>query len=95
LKKELYFSSNNIKAVSENILKRVKIYSTVRPYSFFPQQSALIVLDMQEYFLNPFSHAFIPSSSAIIENINLIIKLFEEKSSLLFIQNILILKVQD
>ena len=79
MKKELYFCSDNIKAVSENILKKAKISSIVRPYSFFPEQSALIVLDMQEYFLNHNSHAFIPSSSAIIENINLIVKLFEEK----------------
>lgn len=79
MKKELYFCSDNINAISKNILKRAKISSTVRPYSFIPEQSALIVLDMQEYFLNQNSHAFIPSSSAVIENINSIVKLYERK----------------
>lgn len=41
---------------------------------------ALLVTDMQEYFLNPSSHAFIPSAEAIIPNIHRLIHHFEKNS---------------
>lgn len=34
--------------------------------SFAPDKSALVVLDMQKYFLDPTSHAYIPSAPAIV-----------------------------
>jgi bifunctional isochorismate lyase / aryl carrier protein len=40
--------------------------------------SALIVTDMQNYFLSPSSHAFIPSAQAIIPNIIKLINIFRE-----------------
>lgn len=36
---------------------------------FNPNSVALLVIDMQEYFLNPKSHAFIPSAPKILKNI--------------------------
>ena len=47
--------------------------------------SALIVLDMQEYFLNPDSHAFIPASIEIINNINELIKYFIKNGKSVFV----------
>ncbi len=38
--------------------------------------SALIVTDMQNYFLSPGSHSFIPSAGAIVHNINKLIRFF-------------------
>lgn len=44
---------------------------------FNPDASALLVLDMQEVFLNRESHAFIPSAPAIINGINALIDGFQ------------------
>ena len=40
---------------------------------------ALLVLDMQEYFLHPESHAFVPSAPALIPGIQQLIKGFRQK----------------
>jgi len=40
---------------------------------FQPERAALLVLDMQEYFLQANSHAFVPSAQAIVPGINRII----------------------
>lgn len=39
-------------------------------------KSALIVADLQNYFLLPDSHAFIPSAPAILENIRILVEFF-------------------
>lgn len=39
---------------------------------------ALLILDMQNYFLEPSSHAFIPSAPAILDNLNLLIDSFSK-----------------
>lgn len=44
---------------------------------FQPEKAAILILDMQEYFLQPDSHAFIPSAPAIISGINRLIAAFE------------------
>jgi isochorismate hydrolase len=41
--------------------------------TFRRERSALLVLDVQEYFLRPTSHAFIPSAPAILPNLQLLI----------------------
>jgi isochorismate hydrolase len=41
----------------------------IRKRQFVPDRSALLVLDMQEYFLNVSSHAYIPSVDAILPGI--------------------------
>ena len=45
-----------------------------------PNNCALLVIDMQNYFLNNQSHAFIPSANTIIPNINNLISIFKEKN---------------
>jgi nicotinamidase-related amidase len=44
-------------------------------WKLYPARSALLVLDMQNYFLDKSSHAFTPSAPAIIPNINRLIDL--------------------
>jgi nicotinamidase-related amidase len=44
-----------------------------KPWKLYPAKSALLVLDMQNYFLDPASHAFTPSALAIVPNINKLI----------------------
>jgi len=42
-------------------------------------RAALLVLDMQEYFLRPDSHAFIPSAAAILPNIHMLVDSFHSR----------------
>lgn len=71
--KESYFTSENIHDQSVAMLSNIRDIvplkmarlSTVQP----PGGIALLILDMQQYFLEPQSHAFVPSAPAIIPNI--------------------------
>ncbi len=65
--KEAYFTTEGIEKKAGELLSSV---SWSRPrhndLRFNPRRSALLVLDMQAYFLDPHSHAFIPSAPAIV-----------------------------
>ncbi|HDD56017.1 MAG TPA: cysteine hydrolase [Chloroflexi bacterium] len=41
-------------------------------------QAALLLLDMQEYFLDPESHAFVPSGEFILPNLNFAVRAFRQ-----------------
>ncbi len=43
------------------------------------KDTALMVIDMQRYFLSPSSHAHLPAGETIIDNLNELIALFDEK----------------
>jgi nicotinamidase-related amidase len=78
-KKEKYFTTENLDDEVKGILDEIRI-SGGRERGFqISGNPALIVTDMQEYFLSPDSHAFIPSAEAIIPNIRLLINHFQEK----------------
>jgi len=67
MKKDAYFSAETIAVTSRDML-------AVFPRRegaprFEPQRAALLVLDMQAYFLDSASHAFVPSARAILPNI--------------------------
>lgn len=47
-----------------------------------PLRTALLVLDMQEYFLDPGSHAFIPSATAILPGVQKLIAAYSAGSRL-------------
>lgn len=51
-------------------------YNKAHIWNANPFQSALLVTDLQDYFLSPESHAFIPSAPAILNNIRSLIQLF-------------------
>jgi len=74
IEKEKYFSPENFKSKSSEFLAFAKSFYGSRNFDFAPENSALLVLDMQEYFLSESSHAFIPSSSVIIPQINLLVR---------------------
>lgn len=50
-------------------LEQVASLSAKRNIDFDKAKTALLVIDMQEYFLNPMSHAYIPASKNIIQPI--------------------------
>ncbi len=72
--KEQYFTQDNIFEQSLKIKETVQNFSRHKEFFIKNQSTALLVVDMQNYFLDPDSHAFIPSAKAIIPNIKLLIK---------------------
>ncbi|MFC1528439.1 isochorismatase family protein [Candidatus Latescibacterota bacterium] len=67
--KSSYFTSESIDNKSLEILRKLEKYRKKHRINFIPEQSALLVLDMQRYFLDECSHAYIPSSPTIIPKI--------------------------
>jgi isochorismate hydrolase len=78
--KELYFTDNNIGIEASDIYDSIKKYSRHIDWKPDISQSALIVLDMQKYFFDPSSHAFIPSAMAIIKNVVYLCDLFSKQN---------------
>ncbi|MFQ6083448.1 MAG: isochorismatase family protein [Candidatus Aminicenantia bacterium] len=72
--KKPYFTSGSIHQKSIKMLHKIKNYMQKDNIVFIPNQSALLVLDMQKYFLKDFSHAYIPSAQVIIPGIKELIK---------------------
>ena len=78
VQKESYFSTENIDLQAAKISQSLPI-SRQKPSIYFSiQNSALLVLDMQEYFLEPASHAYIPSAHAIIPGIQALIQAYTD-----------------
>ncbi len=76
--KEEYFSSKTIFSESGKIRNLVEKNTKKKVFQIKKKNIALLVTDMQNYFLDPNSHAFIPSSKAIIKNINCLIEVFQK-----------------
>ena len=68
MKKEDYYSSGKLQTLSVPIKNRIPI-----------TKPALLVLDMQDYFLSPDSHAFVPSSPRLIPLISKAVNTFKQK----------------
>jgi len=66
LVKETYFTLDSLASTTQHMLEECQSETQRRRLPFQPVQSALLVLDMQAYFLEPDSHAFIPSAPPII-----------------------------
>lgn len=64
--KTRYFSPDNIEEESQAMLEHLPGARHRRTSQYDPDKSALLILDMQSYFLEPSSHAFIPSAAAIV-----------------------------
>ena len=72
--KEQYFSPSSIDVTAQKLLESAEKSTRKRPIISTMEQSALLVLDMQEYFLSDQSHAFVPSATAILPKVNALIK---------------------
>jgi bifunctional isochorismate lyase/aryl carrier protein len=64
--KTAYFTEDNIDSRARALLEEVRNRVNLRDISFDPRKSALIVLDVQRYFADPSSHAFIPSLPPVL-----------------------------
>ena len=72
--KEKYFTAENIDQESNEMIEEVKYYSGMRMFKPDHGHMALLVLDMQRYFLDTDEHAFVPSAPVVIPNIKSIMK---------------------
>lgn len=77
--KETYFTPNSIDEQAQQFLHSAAIYRCRDSGRYLPRRSALLVLDMQRYFLEPTSHAYVPSAMAIIPKINQLIRAYSDQ----------------
>lgn len=74
--KEKYFTFENIDNESELLFSQLQLCRTEKDIPFSPKNSALLILDMQKFFLDQSSHAYIPSSDAVIPKIQQLLNLY-------------------
>jgi len=80
MQKEKYYTLENIQEKSQELLDSVgELRRRHINIKFQPRKSALLLLDMQEYFLQENSHAFVPSAPTIIPGIKKLLTAFNEK----------------
>ncbi len=77
--KEIYFTAAHIDAEVTRLKVEIGSFPVrKKEWAADFSKTALIVTDMQQYFLSPESHAFIPSAQAIIPSIKLLIEFFRK-----------------
>jgi len=88
--KEHYLSSTSISDITnEMVAELTSHHYRPKPWNLDPEKAALLVLDMQNYFLDPSSHAFTPSAPAIVPNINKLFSLAEKfKMEIVFTRHV-------
>lgn len=80
MQKEQYYTQKNIRKKSRELINSVERFRRRHTnIEFEPGKAALLVLDMQEYFLREDSHAFVPSAPAIVFGINKLLAAFVHK----------------
>lgn len=79
--KEAYFTADSIRERSRFLLEAVAPARARRSErKLDPAAAALLILDMQAYFLEPDSHAFVPSAPAIVPCLQTLAELFRSAS---------------
>lgn len=86
--KEKYFDSSaegerssTIETQSQSFLHEIEPLRNRRKIHFDSYHSALLILDMQKFFLESSSHAFVPSAPAIVPNILKLKDLFSKNQA--------------
>ncbi len=74
--KEQYYSPASIERKAEELCQPFEKQRRKGLQRFSPKRSALLVLDMQSYFLEESSHAWVPSAEAIIPGIRGLIQAY-------------------
>jgi isochorismate hydrolase len=71
------------RAQTRDILKAVKPYTKGRRavrHAFSPERAALLVIDMQRYFLDESSHAYLPEARHIVGNVQELVSACRRRS---------------
>ena len=69
MEKECYFTNHNMGERSRTWTAECKSIRPVPPLLSDPPRTALLVLDMQGFFLDPDAHAFIPAATPLFSTI--------------------------
>jgi isochorismate hydrolase len=78
--KEEYFTLRSMHQKSKQMMAELKSFrESHRNFKFVPKSSALLVLDMQNFFLDRSSHAHIPSAKVIIPGLKKLISEYNDK----------------
>ncbi len=64
---------------ASQVLAIVKEVVPLKEPTFTPEKCALLVLDLQETFTSPSSHAFVPSAPQVVERVNELARVFVKK----------------
>ena len=79
MNKERYFTPDSIGGKARDMLAQIEPLRAKHPQTMRPEHSALLILDMQRYFLEESSHAFIPAARAIIPGIVRLASTYSQK----------------
>ena len=83
--KEIYFTPEKLSARASEFLHQLEGIHSRRLNRFDPDRSALLALDLQSYFLDPDSHAFIPSAEAILPGIDSLMQAYARRHLPIFL----------
>ncbi len=78
MQKELYLTADNQKQKVDLWIQECRKMKKYVAFEFDLSKAALLILDMQNFFLDKNNHAFIPSAENIIPNIQKLISYFDE-----------------
>jgi bifunctional isochorismate lyase/aryl carrier protein len=79
--KEAYFTTDTLQQTAKEMIQGVKSLQKGKQSSFKVTQSVLLVLDFQQYFLSPDSHAYIPSAPATVPGVQQLISTFTKNQA--------------
>ena len=81
MKKEKHFDKRGIGKQAQKWINSIKWKKKPTLANMDFKRAALLVLDMQSYFMEEDSHAFIPSAAAILPNIMRLQEFFLKKKN--------------
>lgn len=85
MKKEAYFTLATLADKAAGMLTALDGLVRAQPTIFAPENSALLALDLQVFFLAEPSHAFIPSGPAILPGVNALMRAYAARDLPVFL----------
>ncbi len=79
--KEDYFGEGRLDEQAREFLEPLLPWRERKSWRLAPATAALLILDMQKYFLWPKSHAHVPSAQAIVPHVMALRNAFETHHS--------------
>ena len=80
MQKTQYFTEQNITTTAKAMYRRLDAQYNLHKDKLNLSKSALLVLDMQKFFHDEKSHAFVPSAKALIAPINSLARIFADNN---------------
>ncbi len=78
--KKQYFTRENLKSKAREMLEMLKKYRRYHNIQLLPEKSALLIIDMQKYFIETTSHAYISSAEVILPGVKKLISVYLRKN---------------